>query len=166
MPLWELTARAALGGCRPRPMAPTFSQVVHIHDLALRDPAQVAPEVLVQLLLLPQLLEGSPGLGLLPLLGEFPAVEQGQGRKNTVGRMELPGATEPLLRWTCPPGPVLPGVRGPLGRLRGGPLCHHQPRPPGPPPRSFFSSRLISPALSWVTLDIRDRKSTRLNSSH
>lgn len=58
----------------------TFSQVFHIHDLALRDPAHIASKVFLQLLLLPELLEGPPGLGLLSLLGEFPGINRG-GRK-------------------------------------------------------------------------------------
>ena len=84
-------------------MAPTFSQVIHVHDLALRDPAQVAPEVLLQLLLLPQLLEGPPGLGLLPLLGEFPAGGRGAGGGGgTSCRDGVSWVTEPLLRLDMP----------------------------------------------------------------
>lgn len=81
--------------CRPCLWARTFSQVLNVHDLALRDPAHVASEVLLQLLLLPELLEGSPGLGLLPLLSEFAAVEQGrrgreEKKERVWGRTALP----------------------------------------------------------------------------
>ena len=102
-------------------MAPTFSQVIHIHDLALCDPAQVAPEVLLQLLLLPQLLEGSPGLGLLPLLGEFPAGGRGGGGGGgTSCRDGVSWVTEPLLRldmpillvWVSRVSGDLPGAEG------------------------------------------------------
>lgn len=136
-------------------MAPTFSQVIHVHDLALRDPAQVAPEVLLQLLLLPQLLEGPPGLGLLPLLGEFPAGGRGGGGGGTSCRDGVSWVTEPLLRldmpillvWVSRGSGDLPGPRAAL--------------PPALPSRMLgaraplycsFSSHLISPASSWVTL--------------
>lgn len=78
--------------------AQTFSQVLHVHDLALSDPAHVAPEVLLQLLLLPELLKGPPGLGLLPLLGEFP--EMGEGRQE--GRKEERGEGLSFLETVAP----------------------------------------------------------------
>lgn len=45
-----------------------------VHVLGLSDPVHVPTQVLLHLLLLPQLLEVSPGLGLLPLLTELSAM--------------------------------------------------------------------------------------------
>lgn len=66
------------GGCCLWLWAPTFSQVLHVHDLSLCDPAHVAAKVFLQLLLLPEFLEGSPGLGLLSFLGEFSKTKPGR----------------------------------------------------------------------------------------
>ena len=134
-------------------MVPTFSQVIHVHDLALRDPAQVAPEVLLQLLLLPQLLEGSPGLGLLPLLGEFPAQGQGGEGGGTSCGDGASWVTEPLLRLDAPT--LLAWVSRGSGDFLGA-EGSPAPSPPGylahlAPLYCSFSSHLISPASSWVT---------------
>lgn len=50
---------------------PVLVQLVHV--LSLGDPVHVATQVFLHLLLLPQLLEVSSGLGLLPLLAELSA---------------------------------------------------------------------------------------------
>lgn len=88
---WE--ERINIGqGCWPWLWTPTFSQVVHVHDLALCDPTHVTTKVFLQLLLLPELLEGSSGLGLLSLLGEFSKTKSGTwGRRGKgAGPTELP----------------------------------------------------------------------------
>ena len=43
--------------------------------LGLCDPVEVAPQILLNLLLLAQLLEVAAGFGLLPLLGKFTAAQ-------------------------------------------------------------------------------------------
>lgn len=46
--------------------------LVPLQVLSLCDPVHIAPQVLLQLLLLPQLLEVTACFGLLTLLGELP----------------------------------------------------------------------------------------------
>lgn len=154
--------KCGVGGRWPGPWARTFPQVLGVHDLALRDPAQVAPEVLLQLLLLPELLEGAPGLGLLPLLGELPEVQPGrwggeqerkkglrEGRASQGQRGHSLWLDVPLLRsgrhlWsTCPSRQLRGSLALPLRRP-----------PPGAPwnPRASFlcpsHSSSFSPALA------------------
>ena len=62
--------------------------------LGLGDPVQVAPEVLLQLLLLPQLLEVAAGLRLLPLLGELTVA----GAEWRMATSEQSGRTKYTLR--------------------------------------------------------------------
>lgn len=57
--------------------------VLGVDVLGLRDPVQVALQVLLQLLLLAQLLEVAAGLGLLTLFGELSARDGQEGDDET-----------------------------------------------------------------------------------
>lgn len=66
--------------------------VVGVDVLGLSDPVQVTLQILLQLLLLPQLLEVSPGFGLLSLLGELSEVAEAQAQTKHTNTDEHTGS--------------------------------------------------------------------------
>lgn len=79
-----VSSGCSVSGTQPSPQCPrpgragTFSSgPVTVHHLSVGDPVHVALQVLLQLLLLPQLLKRAPRLGLLALLGEFTGTRPG-----------------------------------------------------------------------------------------
>lgn len=85
--------------------------ILRVDVLGLRDPVQVALQVLLQLLLLSQLLEVAPGLGLLSLFGELSGERRQAGRAGEMGQEEQrvsciaqEAHRRPPLAWTPIPG--------------------------------------------------------------